>query len=330
MIVWIEYCCLTERIKTTMTTELQKKILRPYGKWLDIILLAWVLTFLLMTAGQELGHLVLKIPAADSALDSLTGDADTTAFLNMYLDFFGIWIVGLAVFFCYRPDRPMFKAIGHNRRGNTLRMGLLGLLIGFGLNGLCILLSVISGDIKLTFQGMDPLLLAVFLAAVLIQSSGEELVNRCFLYQKLRRRYRHPAVAILGNSLLFGIIHMTNPGASLGGLLQVIIAGLLFSLIIYYYGSFWAACGFHTGWNFTQSILFGLPNSGYVSNASVFRLDAASATDGPFYTVGFGVESSPGAIILMGILCVVAIVIGRRMNQREDLWREASRAYETV
>ena len=156
----------------------------------------------------------------------------------------------------------MFKAIGHNRRGNTLRMGLLGLLIGFGLNGLCILLSVISGDIKLTFQGMDPLLLAVFLAAVLIQSSGEELVNRCFLYQKLRRRYRHPAVAILGNSLLFGIIHMTNPGASLGGLLQIIIAGLLFSLIIYYYGSFWAACGFHTGWNFTQSILFGLPNSG--------------------------------------------------------------------
>ena len=106
-----------------MTTEFQKKILRPYGKWLDIILLAWVLTFLLMTAGQELGHLVLKIPAANSALDSLTGDADTTAFLDMYLDFFGIWIISLAIFFCYRPDRPMFKAIGHNRRGNTLRMG---------------------------------------------------------------------------------------------------------------------------------------------------------------------------------------------------------------
>ncbi len=33
--------------------------------------------------------------------------------------------------------------------------------------------------------------------------------------------------------------------------------------------------GVHMAWNYTQNIIFGLPNSGIVSGFSLFKLDAA-------------------------------------------------------
>ncbi|MBQ9060105.1 MAG: CPBP family intramembrane metalloprotease [Firmicutes bacterium] len=312
-----------------MTTAFQKKVLRPYGKWSDILPLAWVLTAVLVWGGQWAADRLLEA-FGGPLLDSWAGSHDAGVFLGMYGSFLGIWILITAVMLFYGPDRPMLKAIGHNRFGNTLKMGVLGLLVGFSLNGLCILLSILLGDIRLAFQGMGLLPFASFLIAVLIQSGAEELAVRCFLYQKLRRRYRHPAAAILGSALFFTVLHLFNPGASVSAMLEVTVSGLLFSLIIYYYGSFWGVCGIHAGWNFTQSILFGLPNSGLVSAASLFRLDAASAVNGPFYSVGFGVEGSIGSLVLESIFCVVVIIAGRRSGRREDLWREAAKAHETV
>lgn len=43
----------------------------------------------------------------------------------------------------------------------------------------------------------------IIFLTVFVQSSAEELLCRGFLYQRLRRSYKHPAVAIVGNSALF-------------------------------------------------------------------------------------------------------------------------------
>ncbi|MBQ9015491.1 MAG: CPBP family intramembrane metalloprotease [Firmicutes bacterium] len=270
-----------------MTTPFQKKILRPYGKWSDILPLAWGIAFLLVPAGRLLGQLLLRIPQVSSALP---------ASLSEYI---GVWILCLAVILLYPPDRPMRRAISYNRRGNTLRMGLAGLLTGLGLSSLCILFAVLTGSSDLTFHPMDLLPLAAALLGIFLRAGAEELVVRCFLYQKLRRRYRHPAAAILGSAVFSCLLHRLLFDASFAGMLQVLTAGLLFALIVYYYGSFWAVCGIHTGWDFSQDILFGA-------------------------------ESGLAGAIVLAILCVLVIVRGRRRNGREDLWTEASRAYETV
>ena len=76
----------------------------------------------------------------------------------------------------------------------------------------------------------------------------------------------------------------------------------------------------HTGWNFTQSILFGLPNSGVVSAYSVFRLDAASARDGFFYTVNFGVEGSLGSVIILGAVAALILYLNRGKGEKADFW----------
>ena len=80
----------------------------------------------------------------------------------------------------------------------------------------------------------------------------------------------------------------------------------------------------HTAWNYTQNIIFGLPNSGIVSSYSVFKLDAASARDGLFYSTSFGVEGSIGANVIIGavILIVLIAALVRKRGEKVDLWED--------
>lgn len=108
-------------------------------------------------------------------------------------------------------------------------------------------------------------------------------------------------------------------------IVQLLVVGVLFSLFVYYYNGLWIACAFHTAWNFTQSILFGLPNSGVVSAYSVFRLDAASATDGLFYSVDFGVEGSIGAVVILAAVLALIMWINHGKGEHTDVWAENDR-----
>jgi len=88
------------------------------------------------------------------------------------------------------------------------------------------------------------------------------------------------------------------------------------------YDGVWIAIMMHIGWNFTQSILFGLPNSGIVSEYSLFKSEAASAKNGLFYTVDFGVEGSLGSILAMALPIAVILWINRGKPEKNDLWAE--------
>ena len=115
-------------------------------------------------------------------------------------------------------------------------------------------------------------------------------------------------------------MHLLNDGITVVSVLSIIVVGIVFSLLVYYYDSVWAAFMMHTAWNFTQSIVFGLPNSGLVSEYSLFKLEAASAKNGLFYNVGFGVEGSVGATVLLAIVIAVIVVINRGKPEKNDVW----------
>ena len=197
---------------------------------------------------------------------------------------------------------------------------LIGLALGFGTNGFCVLMSALLGDIHLAYSGFRPVPFLLFFVCVFIQSAGEELADRWYLYQKLRRRYQAPWIAIFVNSAVFMAMHLFNPGISILPVIQIFIVGVVFSLFVYYYNGLWIARAFHAAWNFTQSIFFGLPNSGLVSAYSVFKLDAASATDGPFYSVNFGVEGSPGAVLILLAVGIVVFLKNRGKGEHTDIW----------
>jgi hypothetical protein len=77
--------------------------------------------------------------------------------------------------------------------------------------------------------------------------------------------------------------------------------------------------GIHTGWNFTQNYLFGLPNSGLVSEASVFHLDAANGITNLIYDWDFGVEGGLPALFIDGFLGAVIIYLACRNGRIREL-----------
>ena len=304
----------------------KKSFLRACASWTDIFVIAAMLSVLLILFGDLLSLILNRwvIPANQIGMN-LLGDADSVEFLLQYFNFYGIWIVFMLVILLFKSNWPMWKAFLYNGHGNNLKAIPAGILLGFGMNGCCSVMSVIMGDIKLSFNGFDPKLFFIFLFCVLIQSGAEEIIDRCYLYQKLRRRYRWPAIAVLVNALVFMALHMGNPGVTNLGLLQVFLIGVLFSLIVYYWDSLWTVIWAHTAWNFSQSIVFGLPNSGIVSKYSVFKLEAASARDGIFYNTSFGVEGSMGANVMIAAAIVIVLVYGlvTKRGEKMDHWAEA-------
>ena len=204
-------------------------------------------------------------------------------------------------------------------RNNTVLTLLLGLLLGFITNFLCILCAMIHGDIKLTVNfsaGMIPVFIFALLM-VFIQSSSEELWMRGYMYERIRVRY--PLwVAIVINSVFFGLIHMFNDGVTVLAIVGIIICGLSYSIVRWYTGSIWIVMGMHTMWNFTQNIIFGLPNSGLISEFSVFRLDGSTGVSNLIYDYGFGVEGALPAIIfdvLVGIVCLLLAKKNGRLGE---------------
>lgn len=300
----------------------RRLITRSTGKWSDFIPLALVLAYIMVVVGQLIGSGVLALTGATDKLTAIVGDEDTAKFLLMYFDFFGIWIAFFLATGIFKNNRPMLKSLAFRRDGVNLRGAVIGLLLGFAANGFCVIMSWILGDIVLSFNGFNPALFFAFLFVVMIQSGAEEIVDRCYLYQKLRRGYKNPWIAIIGNAVAFACLHLLNPGVTAVGIAQIVVVGILFSLFVYYFDSLWAAIMMHTGWNFCQSIFFGLPNSGIVSAYSVFRLDAASARNGIFYNVNFGVEGSVGAIVVLVLIGVIMVILGIKRGKTEDLWKE--------
>ena len=282
---------------------------------------AWacVLGYGLFAIGQLLMFIVLLIIGRAAGFSS---DVWNTAI--MYFAFFGVWIA----FFLnalLRKNRPLFKAYGTGLSGNRIPELLVGLLLGFGMNGLLILFAMLHGDVHLYFDRFEIVPFFILLLAVFIQSAAEEIMCRGFIYQRVLRTYRGKfLLAVLVNGIFFGLIHMTNDGATPIAIIDIIICGIQYSAIVYYFDSLWMAMGAHAGWNFTQSILAGLPNSGNVFPYSIFRLDAATASNSFFYDVGFGVEGTIPAVILEIAVTVAIVLIGRKMNKKHtDIWEEA-------
>ena len=232
--------------------------------------------------------------------------------------------------FILRSFLPAGKGLEHEVRvvedtyvpsqNNTAKTLLLGLLIGFVTNFFCIACALVHGDIRLYFDfsaAQVPTLVFAFLM-VFVQSSSEEMWLRGFMYERLNIRY--PLwVAVVVNGALFGLLHSFNDGATAFSVILLIIDGISFSLMRWYSGSMWMMFGMHAMWNFTQNFLFGLPNSGLVSEFSVFHLDAANGVTNLIYDFDFGVEGGFPALIVSFATGAVALLLAKRDGRLGEL-----------
>ena len=124
---------------------------------------------------------------------------------------------------------------------------------------------------QVVLHGIRVLRFAIFWGVyfVLVGIFEESLVRGYALFTLARAWGFWPAAAAL--SLVFGAIHMRNPGETWVGLVGVVAIGMFFCLTLYRTGSLWFAVGFHAFWDWGQTFLYSVPDSGTVEPGHLMR-----------------------------------------------------------
>jgi membrane protease YdiL (CAAX protease family) len=118
-----------------------------------------------------------------------------------------------------------------------------------------------------------------------------------------------PAAAML--SVIFGLLHLLNAGEAKTGIAAVVVIGFFFCLTLRRTGTLWFAVGFHMAWDWGESFLYSVPDSGTMVPGHLLK----SSLQGPAWLTGGSV--GPEASCLLFVLVA-------------GLWFLFSRAYPEV
>jgi uncharacterized protein len=112
-------------------------------------------------------------------------------------------------------------------------------------------------------------------------------------------------------STVFGLGHSSNPGESPIGVACAGAAGFLFCFALWRTGSLWWAIGFHAAWDWSQSFLYGVADSGLMVQ---HHLLATHPVGKPILSGGTtGPEGSAWVILVMLIaVLIIAVTLPRR------------------
>lgn len=191
---------------------------------------------------------------------------------------------------------------------------------GAGVAFLVVSVGIIAlfGGLTFTWSLDDAAPIVLSVVAVSIGAAvTEELVFRGLLLQSIALATgRWVALAI--TAVLFGAMHLGNPGATIWSAIAIAIeAGVLLGAAFLWRGSLWFAIGLHFGWNTVQGLL-GIPVSGIRDPGLLVR-----TAHGPAWLSGgdFGVEASAVPVVLGAVLSALMIVAtvasGRRAAAAE-------------
>ena len=180
-----------------------------------------------------------------------------------------------------------------------------GCLLGAILTSLAVIAVAIWGDLSLNIHVNTHNLArgAVGLTVLVFGALAEELMFRGYPFQRLEEAIgRFGAIAVF--SVLFGIVHLTNRGASALGLFNTMLIGLVLAVAYLRTRALWLPWGLHFGWNAMLGLVYGLP----VSGLRLFNVVVHSTAKGPLWLTGgnYGIEASaPGVIaVVVGLIVV--------------------------
>lgn len=190
---------------------------------------------------------------------------------------------------------------------NALSGFLKGSAIGFILILLAGGLLYALGYVNLSLGKISVAVFIGYLLFFLLVSVFEELMFRTIPLFAFAERY-HFIFAIVINGLLFGFIHMNNPGFTWLAMLNISLAGALFSIYTLLKKNISWAIGIHFSWNFAQGTLLGYKVSGTNSTGLL-----VAKPIGPSYLSGgdFGIEGSIFCSILLILLIIWLLVKNR-------------------
>jgi len=110
-----------------------------------------------------------------------------------------------------------------------------------------------------------------------------------------------PAAVIL--SCAFGAVHLRNPGEGWVGALGAAAIGFFLCLTLRRIGTLWFAIGFHAAWDWGETYLYAVPNSGTYEPGHLL----STTFNGPPWLTGgtVGPEGSVLCFVLLALLWVI-------------------------
>jgi membrane protease YdiL (CAAX protease family) len=241
-------------------------------------------------------------------------------------------VVAIGNAFLARVERRSISAYGIGPTPGALRQFGAGIFWGTAL------LSLLAGTLwslhLLVFDGIALSGFAIVRYAAewavgfLCVALFEESVTRGFIFFTLARGIAGPlrytkaapyeraigfwAVAAFF-SWQFGYAHSHNAGESLVGVATAGLLGAIFCLSLWRTGSLWWAIGFHASWDWAQSYLFGVADSGHVVEFHLLQSHPQGAV-----ILSGGPTGPEGSIYVIPVFALSALVV--LLTQRQTHW----------
>jgi len=159
------------------------------------------------------------------------------------------------------------------------------------------------------------------LAASIMAGLTEELLIRGLAFRILEA-WLGSWLALALTALLFGALHLPNPGATLTSAAAIALeAGVMLAAAYMLTRRLWLAIGIHAGWNFTQTGLYGVATSGRAGTGLL-----KGELSGPDWLSGggFGPEASVVAVVVCVAMGLALLALAhRRGHFIAPSWRRA-------
>jgi uncharacterized protein len=145
----------------------------------------------------------------------------------------------------------------------------------------------------------------VYATLFFVVALGEETLFRGYALVSLTEAISFwPAAIVLG--IIFGASHSHHGQESYAGLIFAGLYGVVLSYSFLRSGSLWFAIGLHAMWDYAQSFLYGVPDSGVIVPGSWL----APRIHGPIWITG-GSAGPEGSYLMIFVLAGIAIAIRR-------------------
>lgn len=202
-------------------------------------------------------------------------------------------------------DRRPLADIGLRGGQASGRNFLLGAILGAGAAALMLCGPLLAGTGHLVARQNSQFTwptLVFYLAALLVAAMGEEMIFRGYAFQLLVEKIG-PFATVLPVGVIFGLAHSGNPYASVIGVLNTILWGILLGYAFLRSHDLWLPIGLHFGWNAVLP-LFGVNLSGLTIEITryFYRWDLTPLWSGGNYGPEGGLLTTIFAVALFMLL----------------------------
>jgi len=246
---------------------------------------------------------ISRIPTSFLPQTLLDGDKTILILIEQFLSLVAIT---LSVFIARQfLDKRPFVSLGVERNKQTYKDILAGIVIAFLMFSFIFAIELSFGWLKVegfAWQeisgGAVAIQIVLWVAIFVIVGWQEELQTRGYLLQNLADGI-NLFWAIVISSVLFGLMHLSNPGANWVSTLGILLAGLFLTMPYILTRQLWISIGLHIGWNFSEGVIYGSP----VSGINTFHIINTSVSGSDLLTGGvFGPEA--------GLVLIPALALG--------------------